>query len=46
VEPAGRGKQSDSIYFIASGEVEVRLPEPIHLGPGEFFGELVLLAGE
>jgi CRP-like cAMP-binding protein len=34
------------MYFIASGEVEVRLPEPIHLGPGEFFGELVLLTGE
>ena len=32
------------MYFIASGEVEVRLePLPIRLGQGSFFGEIALL---
>ena len=40
------GERGDCMYFIASGEVEVRLrPEPVRLGPGEFFGEIALLTG-
>jgi voltage-gated potassium channel len=32
------------MYFIASGEVEVKLePRPVRLGPGSFFGEMALL---
>lgn len=39
-----RGEPGDSMYFIASGAVEVRVqPEPVRLGTGEFFGELALL---
>jgi CRP-like cAMP-binding protein len=34
------------MYFVAAGEVEIRLSsEPIRLGPGEFFGEIALLTG-
>jgi voltage-gated potassium channel len=34
------------MYFIASGEVEVRLePKPVRLGAGSFFGEFALLDG-
>jgi voltage-gated potassium channel len=34
------------MYFIASGEVEIRLePQPVRLGVGQFFGELALLTG-
>jgi voltage-gated potassium channel len=34
------------MYFIASGEVEVKLePQPVRLGPGSFFGEIALLKG-
>jgi voltage-gated potassium channel len=41
-----RGWPGDCMYFIASGEVEVRLePQPIRLGAGAFFGELALLDG-
>lgn len=41
-----RGERGDCMYFIASGEVEVRLrPETVRLGPGEFFGEIALLTG-
>jgi voltage-gated potassium channel len=41
-----RGRPGDCMYFIASGEVEVRLePQPIRLGPGSFFGEIALLGG-
>lgn len=41
-----RGERGDCMYFIAAGEVEVRLlPSPVHLGPGDFFGELALLTG-
>ena len=41
-----RGERGDCMYFIASGEVEVRLrPEAVRLGPGEFFGEIALLTG-
>jgi len=50
--PAGavivrRGERGDCMYFIASGEVEVRLrPESLYRGPGYFFGELALLTGD
>jgi voltage-gated potassium channel len=41
-----RGQSGDCMYFIASGEVEVRLgPGTVRLGPGEFFGEIALLTG-
>jgi voltage-gated potassium channel len=41
-----RGERGDCMYFIASGEVEVRLrPGSVRLGPGEFFGEIALLTG-
>jgi voltage-gated potassium channel len=41
-----RGERGDCMYFIAAGEVEVRLrPEAVRLGPGEFFGEIALLTG-
>ena len=49
--PAGavvvrRGEAGDCMYFVASGEVEIRLaPERIQLGAGEFFGEVALLTG-
>lgn len=40
-----RGEAADCMYFIASGEVEVELtPEPVVLGPGDFFGEMAILA--
>jgi monovalent cation:H+ antiporter, CPA1 family len=40
------GDRADACYFIASGAVEVRLPERnIGLGSGDFFGELALLTG-
>jgi voltage-gated potassium channel len=42
-----RGEAGDCMYFIAAGEVEVRLrPGTVRLGPGEFFGEIALLTGE
>lgn len=32
------------MFFITSGEVEVRLPEgPVRLASGDFFGEMALL---
>jgi voltage-gated potassium channel len=41
-----RGESGDCMFFIASGEVEVRLrPGTVRLGPGEFFGEIALLTG-
>lgn len=41
-----RGRPGDCMYFIASGEVEVKLePKRIRLGPGSFFGEIALLEG-
>jgi voltage-gated potassium channel len=49
--PAGavivrRGEHGDCMYFVVSGEAEVRLrPQSVYLGPGEFFGEIALLTG-
>jgi voltage-gated potassium channel len=49
--PAGavivrRGEHGDCMYFIASGEVEIRLvPDSVYLGAGQFFGEIALLTG-
>lgn len=38
------GETGDRMYFIASGSVEVKVaPEPVRLGPGDFFGEIALL---
>jgi voltage-gated potassium channel len=47
--PAGalivrRGEAAQSMYFIASGEVEVELRDaPVTLGAGQFFGEMAVL---
>ena len=40
-----RGDPGDSMFFISSGEVEVRLPNggAVRLGEGAFFGEMALL---
>lgn len=40
-----RGEAGDSMFFISSGEVEVRLPNgaSIRLADGAFFGEMALL---
>ena len=40
-----RGRPGDCMYFVAAGEVEVRLAKPVRLGAGTFFGELALLDG-
>jgi voltage-gated potassium channel len=41
-----RGEPGDCMYFIVSGEVEVRLrPEARRLTAGDFFGEMALLSG-
>lgn len=39
-----KGDEGDSMYFIASGEVEVVLPnQSVSLGEGDFFGEVAVL---
>ena len=39
-----KGDKGDAMYFIANGEVEVRVPSgPIRLKDADFFGELALL---
>lgn len=39
-----RGEPGDSMFFIVSGEVEVEIqPQPLRLGPGQYFGEIALL---
>ncbi len=39
-----QGEVAHSMYFIASGEVEIELAQGlVHLGEGEFFGELAIL---
>ena len=50
--PAGavvmrRGERGDCMYFVASGDLEIRgRPQAISYGPGDFFGELALLTGD
>jgi voltage-gated potassium channel len=42
-----RGEPATSMYFIASGEVEVELPgDRIRLAAGQFFGEIALLKNQ
>jgi len=49
--PAGatvvrRGQNGDCMYFIVSGEIEIRTePKPLHLHSGSFFGEIALITG-
>jgi CPA1 family monovalent cation:H+ antiporter len=41
-----KGERGDAVFFIASGAVEVILPERhVRLGSGEVFGEMALLSG-
>lgn len=41
-----KGRHGDSMFFIASGQVEiVGTTPPVRLGSGAFFGELALLGG-
>jgi CRP-like cAMP-binding protein len=41
-----KGDRGDGVYFIASGSVEVILPDRrIQIGSGAFFGEMALLSG-
>jgi voltage-gated potassium channel len=41
-----RGQPGDCMYFIVSGEIEVRTePKPLHLHGGSFFGEIALITG-
>lgn len=41
-----KGERGDAVYFIASGVVEVLLPDRrVRVASGEFFGELALLSG-
>jgi CPA2 family monovalent cation:H+ antiporter-2 len=41
------GDKADALYFISSGAVEVSVAgRKIHLGPGDFFGEMALLSGD
>ena len=42
---AERGQPGSGMFVITEGTVAVELPTgPVELGPGEFFGELALLA--
>lgn len=39
-----KGEPADSMFFIMAGEVEVEVPpNPVRLGPGQYFGEIGLL---
>jgi voltage-gated potassium channel len=38
-----RGEEARSMYFVAAGEVEIELPNPVRLGEGQFFGEIAVL---
>jgi len=42
-----KGERGDAMYFISSGAVEGRIsPTSVHLGSGDFFGELALLVAD
>jgi voltage-gated potassium channel len=42
-----RGQPGEAMYFLAAGEVEVRLKgKNLRLGEGAFFGEMALLTGD
>jgi voltage-gated potassium channel len=39
-----RGDRAEAMFFIMAGEVEVEIvPQPVVLGPGQYFGEIALL---
>jgi voltage-gated potassium channel len=39
-----RGEPADAMFFVLRGAVEVELvPQPVKLGPGQFFGEIALV---
>jgi voltage-gated potassium channel len=39
-----RGEAAQSMYFIAAGEVVIEHPNgPVHMGEGQFFGEIAVL---
>ena len=41
---AARGDEAEGMYFIADGEIQIRLKRrTLSLGPGDFFGEVTLL---
>jgi voltage-gated potassium channel len=42
-----KGQAGDSMFFIVSGEIEIRLDggRVVALGPGSFFGEIAILTG-
>jgi voltage-gated potassium channel len=41
---AARGDEAEGMYFLADGEVHIKLPRhTLTLGPGDFFGEMTLL---
>lgn len=41
---AARGDEAEGMYFIADGQIEIRLKRRVlTLGPGDFFGEVTLL---
>jgi CPA2 family monovalent cation:H+ antiporter-2 len=41
-----KGDRADAVYFISSGQVEVSVARRrIHLGPGNFVGEMGLITG-
>jgi monovalent cation:H+ antiporter-2, CPA2 family len=42
-----KGDRADAVYFISSGQVEVLVARRrIHLGPGNFIGEMGLITGQ
>jgi voltage-gated potassium channel len=41
---AAKGEEAEGMYFIADGEIQIRLRHrTITLGPGDFFGEVALI---
>ena len=42
-----KGDRGDAVFFIASGAVDVALPQGhVPLGTGDVFGEMALITGE